>query len=77
MLMLVGRKGQGIGNGNFDVQPEAITHFVKNRTHNPFRRRILAAYARHVPASPAFCETVFAFHGSILMQGWNFPTVYL
>jgi len=56
-----------IRNRDFHMKPKAITHFVKQRTHSFFRRRVFAANAAHVPTAAFFCQPVFV-HGHEFRQ---------
>ena len=58
-LRLSAARGWGLTHRDFDMEAETVTHFVEQGADDFFRRRILAANARHVPRTAGFRQAVF------------------
>lgn len=51
--------GDGFGDGNFGVQPEAIAEAMEQGADDKLGVGMFAAYAAHVPTAAGFGEAVF------------------
>lgn len=68
--------GSPDGNRHTDVQAEAITHPMQKRADDLLRPGILAADARHIPATPGLAEAVTIHHGRFATDGRRWIQVF-